>query len=98
MKDAERTRGKELFGTFDAPTELAQSIISVRSNRPFSAAPAVNGVGKDQKMKITEKERKRFEALVRNASSLAEVQKLEKMFAEGRLPTDVAGADEMDET
>lgn len=50
-------------------------------------------------MKITETEKKRFEALVRKAKTLAEVQKLEKMFAEGKLPTEVMGdGDAMDET
>ncbi|KAK5115633.1 U2 snRNP complex subunit [Meristemomyces frigidus] len=100
VKDAERSKAKELFGTADAPTELAQSIIAVRSNKPmsYSAAPTTNGAGKGQKLKITDKEKKRFEALVRKAKTLADVQKLEKMFSEGRLPAEVVGEDAMDET
>merc|ERR1712107_351365 len=80
---------QELFGTFDQPTELAQSIIAVRSSKSFSAAVPTGdagGVAKGKGMKITETEKKRFEALVRKARTLAEVQKLEKMFAEGKLP------------
>lgn len=100
MKDAERTKAKELFGTSEEPTELAQIIIAVRSNKPLSyaGAPTVNGASKGQKLKITDKEKKRFETLVRKAKTLAEVQKLEKAFAEGRLPAGVGEEDEMDET
>ncbi|KAK1071867.1 U2 snRNP complex subunit [Friedmanniomyces endolithicus] len=101
VKDVERERAKELFGTFDEPTELAQSIIAVRSNKPLSyaGAPTVNGAGGGQKLKITEKEKKRFETLVRKAKTLGEVQKLEKAFAEGRLPAGVGDEDaDMDET
>jgi U2 small nuclear ribonucleoprotein A' len=50
------------------------------------------------RVKITEQERKRFEALVKKAKTLGEVQKLEKAFAEGRLPAGVADDDAMDET
>lgn len=100
VKDAERAKATELFGTHDAPTELTQSITSTRSNKAskYSAAPTANGVSKGQRLKITEKEKKRFEALVRKAKTLADVQKLEKMYSEGRLPTDVGGEDAMDET
>ncbi|KAK3067906.1 U2 snRNP complex subunit [Teratosphaeriaceae sp. CCFEE 6253] len=100
VKDAERDKAKELFGTFDAPTELAQSILAVRSSKPLSyaGAPAVNGTSKGQRLKITEQEKKRFEALVKNAKTLAEVQKLEKAFSEGRLPAGVGDGDAMDET
>lgn len=100
VKDAEREKAEELFGTFDAPTELAQSITAVRSKNPlsYSAAPAVNGVGKGQRLKVTEKERSRFQALVRKATTLAEVQKLEKAFSEGRLPAGVGDEEVMDET
>lgn len=49
-------------------------------------------------MKTTEAEKKRFQVLVQNAKTLAEVQKLEKMFNEGRLPAGVMDGDAMDET
>ena len=74
--------------------------MSVRSKGPagFGAAPAINGVAKGTKVKITEKEKRRFEILVKQAKSLSEVQKLEKAFAEGRLPAGVGDDDAMDET
>lgn len=99
VKDAERSQAKELFGTRDAPTELAQSIMATRSNKgatAFGAAPTTNG--KSQKMKVTEEERKRFQLLVQKAKTLTEVQKLEKAFNEGRLPSGVGDGDTMDET
>ncbi|KAM3424441.1 hypothetical protein BST61_g6445 [Cercospora zeina] len=89
VKDAERAKAKELFGsTTDEPTDLAKSIIAKRSNRPGafgSGAATSNGTGK--KIVITEDEKKKFQLLVQKAKTLAEVQKLEKMFNEGRLPT-----------
>ncbi|KAK4574551.1 U2 snRNP complex subunit [Recurvomyces mirabilis] len=99
VKEAEREKAKELFGTAEVPTDLAQSIIAVRSNKPLSYnAPMANGT-KAQRVKITEKEKKKFEALVRKAKTLAEVQKLEKAFSEGRLPAGVGEDDDvMDET
>ena len=72
----------------------------MRSNKPLSYAGASipNGASRKQRLKITEKEKKRFEALVRKAKTLAEVQKLEKAFSEGRLPAGVGDEDAMDET
>ncbi|KAI5362899.1 Putative U2 small nuclear ribonucleoprotein A' [Septoria linicola] len=99
VKDAERKKAKELFGTSDAPTELAQSILATRSSRTGTfggSAPAANGTGK--KVVITEEEKKKFQLLVQRAKTLAEVQKLEKMFNEGRLPTGVMDGEAMDET
>ncbi|KAK4494883.1 hypothetical protein PRZ48_014239 [Zasmidium cellare] len=99
VKDAERKQAEQLFGTKEEPTELAQSIIKTRSNRGFgSGIASVNGAGKGGKIKTTEAEKKRFQALVQNAKTLAEVQKLEKMFNEGRLPAGVMDGDTMDET
>jgi U2 small nuclear ribonucleoprotein A' len=74
--------------------------MAVRSKySAFSSATAVNGGGvKKARAKITEKEKKRYEALIRKAKTLSEVQKLEKAFAEGRLPAGVADEDAMDET
>lgn len=99
VKDAERKRAAELFGTKDAPTELAQQIIATRSKgSSFGGAPTANGNGSSKKMKITDEEKKRFQILVKKAKTLAEVQRLEKALNEGRLPTGVMGGEAMDET
>ena len=58
----------------------------------------MNGPVKSGKMKFTEAEKRRFEARVKKAKTLTEVQKLEKDFAEGRLPPGVGEEDAMDET
>ena len=60
------------------------------------AAPSVNGSVK--RMKYTDKEKQRFEALIKKAKTLGEVQKLEKAYSEGRLPPGIADEDAMDET
>lgn len=74
--------------------------MAVRSKySAFSSATTVNGGGiQKPRAKISEKEKKRYQALVQKAKTLSEVQKLEKAFAEGRLPAGVADEDAMDET
>ena len=58
--------------------------------------PTVNGTQK--KIKYSNKEKERFETLIKKAKTLGEVQKLEKAYAEGRLPPGVMDEDAMDET
>nr|POF03513.1 u2 small nuclear ribonucleoprotein a' [Quercus suber] len=100
VKDAEREQGKELFGTHENPSQLAQSIMAVRSTKAtsYNAVPTSNGMVKNAAMKLTEQEQARFKAMVSKARTLEEVQRLEKAFKEGRLPTGVLDADAMDET
>jgi U2 small nuclear ribonucleoprotein A' len=98
VKDAEREKATELLGTADAPTDLAKNIMAVRSNRHLAIASGVNGTTTTSKTKLTEKEKRRFQALIKNAKSLPEVQKLEKAYAEGRLPPGITAEDLMDET
>jgi U2 small nuclear ribonucleoprotein A' len=99
VKDLERSKAKELFGTFENPTELAQSIMAVRSSRPMIyGAPTTNGVSKAKKSQLTAEEKARYQVLINKATTLAEVQKLEKMLNEGRVPPAVDEVDAMDET
>ena len=72
--------------------------MAVRSNRHMAIASGINGTTATSKTKLTEKEKRRFQALIKNAKSLPEVQKLEKAYAEGRLPPGIAADDLMDET
>lgn len=98
MKDAERAAAKELFGTIDEPTELAQSTLSSRSKASARLnGPATNG-SKASRMKLSEKERKKIQELIRDAKTFAEVQRLEKDLNEGRLPAGITFDDTMDET
>ena len=99
VKDAERKQAKELFGTHDAPTELAQGILSASANKSMSyTAPTANGTAKQPRVKLNDKEKARIEALIKNAKSLSEVARLEKEISEGRIPAGVLDEDVMDET
>lgn len=64
-----------------------------------SASGTTNGVvpgDKSYRVKLTEKEKKRVEALIRNAKSLQEITRLEKELNEGRIPRG-GGGEEMEE-
>lgn len=99
VKDPERTKAKEIFGTHEAPTEAAQNILAASANKSLSyTAPLANGTAKQPRVKLSDKEKARFEALLRNTHSLTEVAKIEKEFAEGRLPPGISDQDVMDET
>lgn len=51
---------------------------------------------KSYRVKLTEKEKKRVEAMIKNAKSLQEISRLEKMINEGRIPGG-GGDDRMEE-
>ena len=55
--------------------------------------PSTNGNTKPAPKKLTDEQKKRLEHLIKSASSLAEVQKLEKAMNEGRMPAGVMDAD-----
>lgn len=99
MKDAERTKARELFGTHDAPTELARSVLASRANGSLgSLAPLTNGTAKTTKHNWSPAEKMRYQSLIQNAKSLSEVARLEKEVAEGRIPPGIADSEAMDET
>ncbi|KAF2226775.1 leucine-rich repeat-domain-containing protein [Elsinoe ampelina] len=88
VKDAERSAAKELFGpSIKEPSEAAKAVLSVRKGRPLVVHGA-NGdaAGKRVKTKLTDEEKARYEKLVKNATSLKEIERLEKMLREGRVP------------
>lgn len=65
--------------------------------------PTANGTSaasssKNYRVKLTDKERKKVEDLIRNAKSLQDIIRLEKELNEGRVPAAAQGADdEMEE-
>ena len=64
--------------------------------------PSANGVSamatsKDYRVKLTDKERKKVEELIRNAKSLQDIQRLERELNEGRVPAAAQGDDAMEE-
>jgi U2 small nuclear ribonucleoprotein A' len=98
VTDAERTTAKELFGTEEEPSSAASKIMGVKSrtfdvSAPSERPPAEKGV----RVKLTDKERKRVEKLIREAKSLQEITRLEKELNEGRIPggADVDGDEAM---
>lgn len=97
VKDAEREKAKELFGTAEEPTALASKIIGTKS-RTFdtSISAATDRASNDKaiRVKLTDAERKRVEEMIRNAKSLQEITRLEKELNEGRIPGGALGASE----
>lgn len=70
--------------------------------RTFDVASSspTNGVAQPEKtyrVKLTDKEKKRVEALIRKAKSLQEITMLEKELNEGRIPAGGGEIDEMEE-
>ncbi|TGJ81172.1 hypothetical protein E0Z10_g7596 [Xylaria hypoxylon] len=103
VKDAERKHTTELFGTTESPTELATKIMNVKS-KAFSASSSLeNGGGaaglsmRMSRIKLTDKEKKRLQDLIKQATSLDEITRLETMLKEGRLPAGIHLNDEMEE-
>ena len=102
MKDAEREKATELFGTAEEPSALASKIMGIKSRTfdvPSGASGADRGAPADKavRVKLTEKERKRVEKMIREAKSLQEISRLEKELNEGRIPggaLDYADSDE----
>jgi len=100
VKDAERKKAEELFGTATEPTSLASKIMGVKS-RTFDI-PAANGTStastsKNYRVKLTDKERKKVEAMIKSAKSLEDIIRLEKELNEGRVPVGAQGDDPMEE-
>lgn len=52
---------------------------------------------KTMRVKLTDKERKKVEELIRNAKSLQDIIRLEKELNEGRVPLAAQGDDAMEE-
>ncbi|KAF2829206.1 small nuclear ribonucleoprotein U2, A [Ophiobolus disseminans] len=97
VRDAERKKAQELFGSTEEPTDLASQIMGAKS-KGFAVPSFTNGADDSSKDRIyTDDERKRMRAAIANASSLAEMAKLEKDFAEGRIPAHILeGGDPME--
>lgn len=61
--------------------------------------PSANGtststLSKNYRVKLTDKERKKVEEMIRNAKSLQDIIRLEKELNEGRVPAGAQGADD----
>ncbi|KKA29920.1 hypothetical protein TD95_001482 [Thielaviopsis punctulata] len=85
VKQAERERAAELFGSIDVPTALASEILGNKSDGPVESSDAAP-TSKLARMKLTDKEKLRLQDMIKNATTLEEIIKLEKILNEGRLP------------
>ena len=97
VKDSERAKAQELFGTAEEPSALASKIMGIKS-RAFDASTAAAAdrapTDKAIRVKLTDAERKRVEKMIREAKSLQEITRLEKELNEGRIPGGALGASE----
>ncbi|KAI0538461.1 L domain-like protein [Xylaria digitata] len=103
VKDVERTHATELFGRPESPTELAKRIMDAKS-KVFSSSSSLENPGgatglsmRMSRIKLTDKEKKRLQDMIKRATSLDEITRLETMLREGRLPAGVHLNDEMEE-
>lgn len=75
-------------------------VLGAKSNT-FDAAAANGAAGattsKISRLKLTDKERKKLQDMIKKASSLEEIIRLEKALNEGRLPPGVIVDDAMEE-
>lgn len=109
VKEVERQRGKELFGEGEEITELAGRIMGIKSKSFDLAATTSDTKGGDRgsgggetsklsRLKLTDKEKRKLQELIKKASTLEEITRLEKALLEGRLPPGImVGDDEMEE-
>ncbi|KIW87467.1 uncharacterized protein Z519_11790 [Cladophialophora bantiana CBS 173.52] len=99
VRQAERERANELFGTAEAPTELATKIKGLKSRTFDVSTTGVNGkvaaTQKGVRTRLTESEKKRVEMMIQNAKSFQEIERIERDLAEGRIPAGAADADRM---
>ncbi|OTA58310.1 L domain-like protein [Hypoxylon sp. EC38] len=102
VKLAERQQAATLFGSAEEPTELASKIMGIKS-KAFDSSLSSNGgpsgalPTRMSRIKLTEKEKKRLQDMIKKATSLDEITRLEAMLREGRMPPGVHLNDEMEE-
>lgn len=74
---------------------MAWQIMGIKSRTFDVPSTSINGTGdtggKASRVKLTEKEKKRVEEMIRNAKSLQEIARLEKDLSEGRVPGGMLG-------
>lgn len=61
---------------------------------PSTNGDATTSSSKNYRVKLTDKERKKVEELIKNAKSLQDIIRLEKELNEGRVPAAAQGADD----
>ncbi|KAI5809350.1 leucine-rich repeat-domain-containing protein [Pyronema omphalodes] len=82
VKDAERKKAKELFGTETEPTDLASKIMGIKSTT-FDLGESTVGGKKEYAVRLTEDEKRIIEEKIRSAKSFSEIASLERQLREG---------------
>lgn len=62
---------------------------------PSTNGTSTTSAAKNYRVKLTDKERKKVEELIRNAKSLQDIMRLEKELNEGRVPAAAQGMDDV---
>ncbi|KAF4446110.1 U2 small nuclear ribonucleoprotein A' [Fusarium austroafricanum] len=112
VKESEREKARELFGTEEEPTALASKVQTISNKAaPKLTTTQIQGIktttfntstdGSDapsklSRIKLTDAEKKRLQERIKKATSLQEIIALEKELNEGRLPSGIHG-DAMEE-
>jgi U2 small nuclear ribonucleoprotein A' len=86
---------------FTVPRNLTEIQIMGLKSKTFDV-PSANGTSttsasKNYRVKLTDKERKKVEDMIRNAKSLQDIIRLEKELNEGRVPAGAQADDVMEE-
>ena len=106
VRDVERAKAAELFGSTESPSALASKILGMKSRAGAGLTEGTDGKGggasyselsgaaaKASRVKLTEKEKRKVEELIRNAKSLQDITRLEKELNEGRVPREAMDLD-----
>ncbi|PFH60279.1 hypothetical protein XA68_11199 [Ophiocordyceps unilateralis] len=89
VKQAEKERSRELFGTAAEPTALTSEIMARKTTSVALSANGSSGTSKLSRMMLTEEEKVRLQERIKKATSLKEIIALEKELNEGRLPSGI---------
>ncbi|KAF4946919.1 hypothetical protein FGADI_10832 [Fusarium gaditjirri] len=96
VKESEREKARELFGTEEEPTALASKIQGIKTTTFTTSTDGSDAPSKLSRIKLTDAEKKRLQERIKKATSLQEIIALEKELNEGRLPSGIHG-DAMEE-
>ncbi|KLP00840.1 U2 snRNP protein A` [Fusarium fujikuroi] len=96
VKESEREKARELFGTEEEPTALASKIQGIKTTTFNTSTDGSDAPSKLSRIKLTDAEKKRLQERIKKATSLQEIIALEKELNEGRLPSGIHG-DAMEE-
>ncbi|RDA86806.1 hypothetical protein CP532_6370 [Ophiocordyceps camponoti-leonardi (nom. inval.)] len=92
VKQAERKRSLELFGTAAEPSSLTTEILARKTTPLEMSAKGSSRSSTLSRMKLSEEEKQRLREKIKKTTSLQEIIELEKELNEGRLPTGVQDA------